>query len=116
MQQIDPPPPAQVYIKQMTAYIMALYRRVTPPGRSILVALTPFPVDYSIPDKEEVPSAVCRLCSNRSVGPSGMSAEHLRSWMGDAVREESPYPYHWEKVVGLIQAAPREVHLAEECT
>ena len=78
--------------------------------------LTPFIVDDSITDEEEVAWAVLCFYRNRSRGPSGMRAEHLQSWMREATREESPDPYHWEKVVGMIQAAFREGHLTEECT
>ena len=38
----------------MAAERIALYRRVPYPGRSIPVALTPYPVDNFIPEEEEV--------------------------------------------------------------
>ena len=45
-----------------------------------------------------------------------MRAENLRFWTEAAIQEESPDPTHWEKVVGLIQAAFCKGRLAEECS
>ena len=78
-----------------------------PPGWNILVALTPFPVDNSIPKDEEVAWLVCCHHWNRSRGLSGMRVEHLWSCLQIATREEYPGPTHWWEVVGLIQAAFR---------
>ena len=41
-----------------------------------------------------------------------MRSEHLWAWTRAATREESPDPFQWDMVVGLVQAAFCEVHLA----
>ena len=67
-----PPPPAHMTIARMIEEIVELYQRPPPPGRSILVALDPFPVDNLVPDEEEVAVAVYHLCLNRSSSLSVM--------------------------------------------
>ena len=51
-----------------------LYRRVTPTGRIISVAVTPFMLDDSIPEEEEVAWEVRRLRKNMSGGEYGIRA------------------------------------------
>ena len=80
------------------------------------MALIPFPVDDGIPEGVVVAWGVCFHHRNRSGSPSGVRVEHLRSWLHTATRKKWPDPTHWENVVGLIQAAFLEGHLAEECT
>ena len=80
------------------------------------MAVTPFPVDNSVPEEEEVLWEVCCLRTNRAGGPVGMRAEHLRAWLGAATREESPDPVFWDKSVGLTQAAFCKGRLTEYCT
>ena len=48
------PPPERDTIEWMAAERISLYQRVPYPGRSIPVALTPYPVDNFIPEEEEV--------------------------------------------------------------
>ena len=69
----------------------------------------------SIPEDEEISWAVRRLCLNRSGGPSGMRAEHLRQWMIAATRDASPDATNWLKVVAIVQAEFQDGALAEEC-
>ena len=76
------------------------------------MALTPFLVEESIPNEEEVVWAINCLRRNRARDPYGIRAEHLRSWMRVYMREESTDPDNWEKVAGLINDAFHEVHLA----
>ena len=45
------PTPSRVTITQMTAEILELYRRVTPPMRIILVALDPLPIGKSVSEE-----------------------------------------------------------------
>ena len=103
----------------MNSERVVLYRTPPPlpPGTQIIPAyVTPFTVDNYIHEEDEFARAVCRIRTNKAGGPSGMRTEHLRSWMGEATREYSPDPILWEKVIGLIRAAFREVRLTEECT
>ena len=80
------------------------------------MALIPFPVDDGIPEEVVVAWVVCYLNWNRAGSPSGVRVEQLRSWLHAATRKKWPDSTHWENVVGLIQAAFLEGHLAEECT
>ena len=72
------PPPARVTLEQITAERVALYSYVPPPGENIPISIRPFLVDESVPEEDEIEWAVKRLCNNRSRGPSGMRAEHLK--------------------------------------
>ena len=63
-----PPPPVRVMIGRMATERADLYRRVTPTGRIISVAVTPFMLDDSIPEEEEVAWEVRRLRKNMSGG------------------------------------------------
>ena len=74
-----PPPPAYMTISQMTEERVGLYRRVPPPGRSVPVALYPFPIDNSVPEGEEVVESVRHLRLNRAGGPFVMKAYTLQS-------------------------------------
>ena len=47
---------------------------------------------------------VHRLRLNCSRGPSGIWAEYLRKWLGEAMREEAPDATHCQKVGTIIQA------------
>ena len=58
----------------------------------------------------------CRLLLNRSGGPSGMRAEHLRQWLIAITRDDAPDATNWLKVVAIMQAAYCDGTLAEECT
>ena len=78
--------------------------------------LTPFLVDEYVPEEEEVAWEVRHLDRNRAGKLPGMRAEHLRSWLWAAMKEDLPNPSHWEKGVSLIQAALLKGHLADECT
>ena len=74
----------------------------------------PFSVDYSIPEDKEITWAVLRILLNRSGGPSVMRAEHLRQWLIDETRDNSPDATNWMKVVAIVQAAFQDGTLAEE--
>ena len=78
------------------------------------MTLTPFQFDDSVPKEEYISWAVCRLLGNKSKGPFGMSAYHLRSWMQSATREAPPAPASWGKVAGLIQSAFCYGHIMED--
>ena len=48
--------------------------------------------------------AVRHLRLNRAGGSSGMKVKHIWAWMRAETWEESPDPYKWDMVVGLIHA------------
>ena len=80
------------------------------------MALTPFTVENSIPEEEEVDWDVLFLRRNRAGGLNGMIIEHLQPCLQSDTREELSEPYQWGEVVGMIQATLREVNLKDECT
>ena len=87
MQSTSPPPhPSRVTIESIMVDSVAIYRHVPPPGRTIPVEVTPFPVKYYIPEEAEVAEAVKRLRLNRLGRPLSIQAEHLRQWIWEAMR------------------------------
>ena len=66
-----------------------------------------------VPEEEKIAWTIRRLRQNRPGVPSGMQAEHLRSWPAATNREDSPDETHWRKVVLLIQAELRDGNLPE---
>ena len=89
---------------------IAQYWRVLPTGRTITVVLTPFPVDNSIQEEEEVEWVVLFIQQNRDGGPYGMREEHLQSCMQSETKEDLSEYNQWGEVVGMIQATLREVN------
>ena len=75
------PPPSRITIDWMTVERVESYLHVPLSVRPIHVEVTPFPVKESIPRESYIAEAVKRLHLNRSGGPSGMRAEHLRQWL-----------------------------------
>ena len=75
----------------------------------------PFLVDDDIPEDEDIAWAVCRLCLNRSVGPSGMQSEHLRQWQIAVTMDNLPDTTNWLKVVAIVQAVFCEGTMTKEC-
>ena len=67
--------------------------------------------DYILED-EEISWAVRRLCLNCQDGPSGMQAEHLRQWLIDMTRDDSPDATNWMKVVVIVQTSFQDRMLA----
>ena len=62
-------------------------RSLIPPlGENIPVTVTPADVDNSVPKEDEIAEAVKKLRRNRSGGPSGMRAEHLKGWLAASNR------------------------------
>ena len=70
----------------MTVERVELYRHVPLPGQNIPVGVTPFTVEDSIRNYEEISWAVCILHLNRSGGLSGMCAQHLCQWISESTR------------------------------
>ena len=123
------PPPARATLERITAEQTDLYRRVPPPGENIPVNVDPTNIDDSVPTEDEVEEAVKKLWRNRSGGPSGIRAEHVKGWLAAARRggmaeeqgktktaAEEEGEDLWGKVVELTQTAFREGNLAEEAT
>ena len=80
------PPPARTTLKRITAEQVDLYSYVPPPGENIPVTVTLAGVDNSLTMEDEIADAVKKLRRNRSGGPSGMRAEHLKGWLAAANR------------------------------
>ena len=119
---------------------MELYNYVPPPGPNTHISVEPFPVDDSVPTKDDIEWAVKRLHNHRSGRPSGMWAEHLEIWLaaarkaakdemtaGEETMEgkestesteltEPIEASNWEMVVDFVHAAFREGRLTEEAT
>ena len=94
-----------------------------------MVTVTPAEVDDSVPMADKIEDAVKNLRGNRSGGPSGMRAEHLKGWLAASNRgkkaaekgeekteEEEEGGDLWGKLVELIQTAFREGDMVEEAT
>ena len=89
-------------------------------------------MDDSVPTEDKIEEAVKNLRRNRSKGPSGMQAEHLKGLLIASKRETreatekgegntggeegGPAEPHWENLVDLIQTEFREGELAKEAT
>ena len=74
------PPLSRVSIAQMIEEQVTLYYHAPPPhppGWTIPLVVTPFPVVDSVHDKEEISWAVFRLFLDRLGVPSGMRMGHL---------------------------------------
>ena len=71
----------------MTKERVELYRNVSLPGQPIHVVMITFPVDYYVPDDNEVDWLVCRLLLNCSWGPLGMKVEYFHQWLQESMRE-----------------------------
>ena len=124
------PPPARATLERITAELVDLYSYVPSLGNNIPISVQPFPVDDLVPTEENIEEAVKHLQRNRSGGPSGMMAEHLKGWLAalkqrkreaseegegktdDEEGEGGPTEPNWERLVDLIQTAFREGRLA----
>ena len=82
------PPPARSTLERITAERVNLYSYVPSPGTNIPVTVRPVPVDDSVPTEYEIEEVVKNLQRNRSSGPSGMWAEHLKGWLAASKRKK----------------------------
>ena len=80
------PPPARATLERVTAERVNLYSYVASPGENIPVTVKPSKVDVSVPTEDKIEEAVKKLRRNRSRGPSGMRAEHLKGWLAASKR------------------------------
>ena len=58
--------------------------------------------------------AVWSLKRGRAGGLSGMRAEDLKVWLGEASREMDPVTYRWQLLVRLIQTTFKDGAVPEE--
>ena len=63
-----PPPPAIVAINSMTSDKVEIYCHIPPTGRTVPVEVTPFPVEYYVPDRGNVSKALRWIRLNLSGG------------------------------------------------
>ena len=61
------------------------------------------PINDEIPTEDEIARAVRGLKNGKAAGPSGLKAEHLKTWLKAAEREVEPDPEAWQTFVELIQ-------------
>ena len=66
---------------RITAQRVELYSYIPPLGTNIPIYVQPFLVEYLVPTEDVIEWTVTRLRNNRSGGPSGMRAEHLKRWL-----------------------------------
>ena len=57
-------------------------------------------VDDSVPTEDEIEEAVKKLRNNRSGGPSGMQAGHLKGWLAASNRGKQAVEKGEEKTEG----------------
>jgi exonuclease III len=83
-----PPKPSRQDLQTVTTEFAALYTKEPTPGDEIPTIVAPFNIDDSIPSKEEIEQAVSRLRNDRAPGPTGMRAEHLKTWLREATTDD----------------------------
>ena len=62
--------------------------------------MAPVEVDDSVPTEDKIEDAVKKLRRNRSGGPSGMRAEHLKGWISASNRRKQAAERGEEKMEG----------------
>ena len=109
------PPPARATLERIMADQVNLYIYVPSPGENIPVTVNLVKVDDLVSMEDEIEEAVKKLRRNRSGGPSGIQAEHLKGWLavpkrekraaekGEEKNEGEEGEPHWENLVELIQ-------------
>ena len=100
----------------MTVEQVELYRHVPYMVQTIHMVVHPLPVEYYIPEYEEIDWVVCRLLLNRSGGPLGIRAEHLHQWLHEETWDKAPDATNWQKVVSIVQEAFHNGTLVDEST
>ena len=73
--------PAWATLDWITEERVDLYSYVLSLGTNIPIYVKLVPVDDSVPTEDEIEGAVKHLRRNRSGGPSGMRAKHLKGWL-----------------------------------
>ena len=77
-------------MEQQTEERVALYAKRVAYGESFPENGTPFEIWDDEPTEGELRTAVMELSNGRYAGASGIKAEHLKSWLRGAKREEDP--------------------------
>ena len=99
-----PPKPSRKDLNKVTAEWQTLYTRPPQPyGEEIPVTGHHDPINDEIPTEDEIARAVRGLKNGKAAGPSGLKAEHLKTWLKAAEREVEPDPEAWQTFVELIQ-------------
>ena len=57
-----------------------------------------------------------KLWTGQADGPSGMKAEHLKTWLREATREKEPDSEKWAKLVSITQVVLRDGYIPEAMT
>ena len=82
-------------------------RAGTPPGESIPINVEPFEVDDAVPTDSEIRGVVKGMKNGRAGGSGGITAEHIKLWLGGMVEEEEEGKEDtgecWQTFVKLIQ-------------
>jgi hypothetical protein len=86
-----------------------LYAAVRPPGWLMPINVDPIPVPDSPPMDHKIQEVVAKLWNGRTVGATGMKAEHLKEWLHGVRCEEAEDGVEgagdcWRLFVSLIQA------------
>jgi hypothetical protein len=107
--------PCPQTMERQTDKRVELYARRAAYGESFPANGTPFEIRYDEPSEGEIWAAVMEMSNGRCGGASGIKAEHLKSWLHGAKREEDPETAEasagagktWRKFVGLCTSVWR---------
>ena len=83
-------------------------------GEPIPILVEPVDVADKVSAEEEIDWDVRHINPNRAGVPSGIRADHLKSWIAEARAEENPDPSRWRIVVEIIQLASCTGELASD--
>jgi hypothetical protein len=95
-----------------------LYKATTTPGEPINLDRTPHAINDDIPTESEISQAVCRLKNGKTPGHSGVRAEHLKTLLSKAKKENTTNADHlgWNQTCNLIQQIFETREIPEEMT
>ena len=82
-----------------------ILERALTPGEKIPVVVDPLQINSKVLEDADIELDTKKIRSNRSGGPSGMRAEHLRCWLAGAWDENTYDITNWLKVVELVHTA-----------
>ena len=75
------PKPCYQSLEKQTVEREKLYGAVPPPGASIPINVTPFPVDDDCPSDMDIRDVAKNLRNGRAGGASMMRAEDIKGWL-----------------------------------
>ena len=82
------PLPPRVTLERITAERVELYSYILPWWANIPISVETFPVDNSVPTKDEIEGAVKRLRNHHFRVPSGIRSEHLKGRIAVARKKD----------------------------